>query len=115
TLGTLWEFLPLPLAYLALGVLCWVVLASLAMTGVVMLSRGGVPRWLPLTYLVGGICLTGVLAVDAVYLALWMLPGPGVLFVLAGLLLLALAYWRMRSVASRRGGGGLAIGSGSGQ
>ncbi|HEX8036779.1 MAG TPA: hypothetical protein VF510_23175, partial [Ktedonobacterales bacterium] len=46
TLGTLWEFLPLPLAYLALGVLCWVVLASLAMTGVVMLSRGGVPRWL---------------------------------------------------------------------
>ena len=100
-----WEFLPLPLAYLALGVLCWVVFASLAIAGVVTLSRSGVPRWLRLAYLVVGICLAGVLAVDAVYLFILMFPVPGVLLVLAGLLL-ALAYWRTRSLAPRRGGAG---------
>lgn len=114
TPGMMWEFLPLPLAYLTLGVLCWVVLASLAVTGLTMLSRNGVPRWLRLTYLVGSICLTGAFALDAVDLFIWMLPGPGMLLVLAGLLLLALAQWRMWSAVPRRGGThGLAIGSAS--
>lgn len=114
TPGMIWEILPLPLAYLTLALLCLVVLANLVIACLVTASRGGVPRWLRLTYLVGGVCLTGVLAVDALSVLLGLLPGPGALFVLAGLLLLALTYWRMRSMASRADAAdGLAIGGGS--
>lgn len=114
TPGMLWEYLPLPLAYLTLAILCLVVLASLAIAGFTMVSRGWVPLWLRLAYLVGGIGLAGALAVDALPLLLGLLPGPGVLFVLAGLLLLALTYWRLRSMTSRAGAAdGLAIGGGS--
>lgn len=114
TPGMIWAILPLPLAWLTLGTACLVVLANLVVTGVSMLSRGGVPRWLRLTYLVGDICLTGVLAVDVLSMILGLLPGPGVLFVLAGLLLMALAWWCMRSGSPRlAAAGGVAIGGGS--
>lgn len=99
TPGMLWELLPTPLVYLTLGVLCLVVLAGLVIAGLAIFSRGGISRWLRLTYLMGGVCLAGIVAVDALpLLLLGMLPGPGMLFVLGGLLLLALAYWRMRGV-----------------
>jgi len=95
TLGTLWQDLPLPLAYVTFGALCWVVLVSLWIGGMLLFSRRGVAYWLRLAYLAGGVCLTAVLGLDAVYLVWGRRPWWGVLLVLAGLSLFVVASIRM--------------------
>lgn len=96
TPGTLWQALPLLLDWLTFSALCWVVVASLGVGGLLALSRVEVPRWLQLAYLVGGIGLTLLLGVDGVYLVWGLRPGPGVVLVLAGLCLLAYASVQLR-------------------
>jgi hypothetical protein len=95
TLGALWQDLPLPLAYATFGALCWVVLVSLCISGMLVFSRLDVAHWLQLTYLVSGTCLTTVSGLDAVYLVWGRRPGWGVLLVLVGLCLLAFASIRL--------------------
>lgn len=96
TLGTVWQDLPRPLAYLTFAALCWVVLASLAVAGILVFSRSDLARWVRLAYLAGGIALTAVLALDAAYEVLLFRPWWGVLLVLVGLALLAVASVGMR-------------------
>jgi len=99
TADTLWSALPLLLDYVTFGTLCWVVVVSLGIGGRLVLSRGAVPRWLQRAYRVGGVGLLLLLGVDGAYLVWGLRPGPGVVLVLAGLCLLAVASLQLRRPA----------------